>query len=167
MYPSPVLSQLCLSWATDPIYPDLWTDFLAWLWTYLVTMNLPGNHWAVYDYGYGYHTQSWLAGLHSWLDHWPALITDLPYQHDTAWCHGLLVELGHDSWVHPARLTQVLWVWTLPGDAPVQAASPLPLPDACLCLSTAQGCTLLHHRQLRELIQPKGFNLCVDAESEP
>lgn len=29
--------------------PDLWAGLLAWAWTCLVTVDLPGGHWAVSD----------------------------------------------------------------------------------------------------------------------
>lgn len=43
--------QLCPSLAVDSLDldPDLGADLLPWTWTYLVTMNLPGDRWAVSD----------------------------------------------------------------------------------------------------------------------
>lgn len=161
VYLSPGLSWLCLYLATNPIYPDLWTNFLAGPWTYLVNMNLPGDHWPVSDPAYCCHTQTWFTDSHTWLDHGPA---------SSSWpcpAPGWLWPwfLGLSCLPHPGAvgLDPVRWGFYPDSLTVTAGCSPAPAPVFQQC--KAALCCL--HKQLRELIQCKSFYLCVAAESEP
>lgn len=90
-------------------YVDPDSNFPVYPQTCLITMNLPGDQWAVFHHDYSNWTLSQPVDSHT------SLTLDLTHYHELTWRYALSVEQVSGL---PAHLAGALWDWVLTGDVP-------------------------------------------------